>query len=403
MVIKFKKSKLLVGVLMLLHGMTLVGINFIIPVAVLSICYGAAHFKNIIETDYESKPVILAGIAVAFASVIVCYVRYGQSLIQGMVGIYFIFILLSYFIFYDYFCLYDDGIWTAMKLIIRIAVCIAILAIAQSLLYPYFNLFEYAFRNDRIRIYEIELSFFAEIIAFSHLILGLATKTMKIQLVIMLWGLVFVSQSRGAMIVLCASGTIAVIRKYWNDRTIRSFLKNLLFLMLLACGVYLFSKTAYWDFLFSFFDEIQEGMGSGATRLGELFYYFKELRKSPWFGMGILKGGSLLADRVYRIDLWFFIEDCGLLGYIFQTGITGILWLISVFLCMLARIKKLMRTETREGKVILNSMIMVIIASAVGIANANHIVSRTSILFFSMLLAMADVCLKKETEVTHEV
>jgi len=396
---KVRRQKLLINFLVLLHAGVMFGINLMIPVAVLSIFYAAMHFHGIVKMKCASKRIVISGILVAFVSVIVCHVKYGQSVIQGMIGIYFIFIYFAYFIFYSYFDKYDNGIKTVMRFVINTATLIAVLAIMQSVFYPYFNIFEYIFRNGRIRIYEIELSFFAEIIAFSCLICGQGSRRMKLQLLVMIFELIFVSQSRGAMIVLAASGMIAIIRKYWRERTLLSFFKLFLLAFAGISGIYLFSRTPYWDFLFSFFDEMREGMGSGATRVNELIYYFAQLRKDPWFGMGILKGGSKLADEVYRLDLWFFIEDCGILGYVFQTGIVGALWLISVFVCVLVKISKLMKGKTAESKVILNSLTMLLIASLVGIANANHIVSRTSILFFCILLAMADVCIKRETEI----
>ena len=378
---KVRRQKLLINFLVLLHAGVMFGINLMIPVAVLSIFYAAMHFHGIVKMKCASKRIVISGILVAFVSVIVCHVKYGQSVIQGMIGIYFIFIYFAYFIFYSYFDKYDNGIKTVMRFVINTATLIAVLAIMQSVFYPYFNIFEYIFRNGRIRIYEIELSFFAEIIAFSCLICGQGSRRMKLQLLVMIFELIFVSQSRGAMIVLAASVMIAIIRKYWRERTLLSFFKLFLLAFAGISGIYLFSRTPYW------------------TRVNELIYYFAQLRKDPWFGMGILKGGSKLADEVYRLDLWFFIEDCGILGYVFQTGIVGALWLISVFVCVLVKISKLMIGKTAESKVILNSLTMLLIASLVGIANANHIVSRTSILFFCMLLAMADVCIKRETEI----
>lgn len=402
MVFKFSKLKIMINILVLFHIIAMCGFNAIILVSLMSIYYTVLNFRRIVKTDYKSKFLIVSGILVAFISVIVCKIKYDQSFAQGIVGIYFIFIYLSYFIFYDYFMLYDDGIKRVIRLILGAATLIAILEIIQSVFYPFFNVFEYTLRNGKVRIYEVELSFFAEIIAFSYLIFGQSTKKNKIQMGLMVTGLVFVSQSRGAFIVLCISGIIAIIRKYWKEATIRSLINNLFFLCLLIEGVYLFSKTSYWDFLFSFFDEIQAGMGSGATRLYELIYYFSELQKEPWFGLGIIRGGSVLADKIYRKDLWYYIEDCGLLGYIFQTGIVGTLWIIFVFASLLKKIRKLMKIKTTISKIIINSLSMLIIASLVGFLNANHIVSRTSILFFSILLAMADVYIKKELEIQDE-
>lgn len=402
MVFKLSKLKIMINLLVFFHVIAMCGLNAIILVSLMSIYYAVFNFRRIAKTDYKSKFLVVSGILVAVISVIVCRIKYNQSFAQGIVGIYFIFIYLSYFIFYDYFMMYDNGIKRVIRLIFGAATLIAVLGIMQSIFYPFFNVFEYTLRNGKVRIYEVELSFFAEIIAFSYLIFGQSTKKIKIQMGLMVIGLIFVSQSRGAFIVLCVSGIIAIIRKYWKEATLRSLIKNLFFLSLLVEGVYLFSKTPYWDFLFSFFDEIQAGMGSGATRLHELIYYFSELKKEPWFGLGIIRGGSVLADKIYRRDLWFYIEDCGLLGYIFQTGIVGTLWIILVFASLLKKIRKLVKIKTTLSKMIINSLSMLIIASLVGFLNANHIVSRTSVLFFSILLAMADVYIKKELEIQDE-
>ena len=76
---KVRRQKLLINFLVLLHAGVMFGINLMIPVAALSIFYAAMHFHGIVKMKCASKRIVISGILVAFVSVIVCHVKYGQS------------------------------------------------------------------------------------------------------------------------------------------------------------------------------------------------------------------------------------------------------------------------------------------------------------------------------------
>ena len=89
----------------------------------------------------------------------------------------------------------------------------------------------------------------------------------------------------------------------------------------------------------------------------------------------------------------------GLLGFIFQTGLLGLLWVVYAVVKIIAKISGLTKGKTQISNTISMILVMLLIVTLVGVTNANYIVARSTIFFFCMLLAEADVLL---ADISHE-
>ncbi|MDD3416420.1 MAG: O-antigen ligase family protein [Lachnospiraceae bacterium] len=387
------KQESLIWLLLLLQLTPLLRFNgLIIAVAVL-LFYSFLHVKTIIKNSYPSKSIVLSVIALGLINTIYCLYTYRQGLADGIFGIYYLGLFISYFLFVRYFKRDISRIDKLNELVMIIAAVVSMMTILQSLFYPYINVFSFSVRNGRMRILGTAMSFFAEILGIAYWMTGRATKRMKISLTILIFALFFVSQSRSGIILLFVACAFAEMKRLLEKKSKRSIFMLLGFAIGLFVVVVLISKTTLWNQVFSFMDEIEEGSGSGATRMREMSYYWNQLKGKEIFGLGLLRGGSVLADSVFRTDLYFFIEDLGLLGFVFQTGYLGLAWVVYAIISILKNMSRLAKVHSQISVTIRLSFTMLLIITLIGFTNANYIVGRSSIFFFCMLLAEVDVLL----------
>lgn len=392
---RVSKQDMFLFFLLLLQLTSLLGFNGLIICAGFIILYSFLHIKSIIFQKYSSKYLINAICIIGVLNIVYCWVIYKQNIIDGLMGIYYFGLFFSYYFFYNYFIKNYERIGKANSYILTMSVIVSIVAIAQSLFFPYINLFEFTIRNGRMRIWGTAMSFFAEIIGIAYLLKGKANIKIKIIVGVLIFALVYVSQSRGGIILLFVAVIITSMKKTINSGSRKKINKMFSFLIVLGVGLLALSKTEYWNQIFSFADEIQKGTGSGATRLNEMNYYFIQIKGKELMGLGLLRGGSLLADKIFRTDIHYYIEDLGILGLMLQTGILGCVWVIWTIISMIGKIKQLRRIENDDAKHVSYVLVMLLVVTLVGITNTNYIAARTSILFFSMILAQADVLINR--------
>lgn len=382
--------------LLLLQLTSLLGFNGLILCVGFIMLYTFLHIKSIVSQKYSSKYLIDAICIIGLLNIVYCWVIYKQNITDGLIGIYYFGLFFSYYFFYNYFGKNYERIGKANSYILTMSVIVSIVAIAQAVFYPYINVFDFTMRNGRMRIWGTAMSFFAEIIGIAYLLNGKTNSKIKITVGVLIFALVFVSQSRGGIILLFVAVIIAFMKKSINSRSRNEIIKMFGLLIILVIGILALSKTKYWDQLFSFIDEIQEGTGSGATRLNEINYYFTQIKGKEFMGLGLLRGGSLLADKIFRTDLHYYIEDLGILGFILQTGVLGCIWILWIIISIVRKIIQLTKIENYEARHVCYVLVMLLVVTLVGITNTNYIAARTSILFFSMILAQTDVLIDRE-------
>ena len=390
------KQGLFLNIILLLQLTPLLGFNGQIACVILLIMYATLHIKEIITWKYPSKYLINAMGIIGLFQILYCKIVYNQSILDGASGIYFIALFLSYYFFYNYITQDYERINILNDKILIIAASVSVLCILQSVLYPHINIFEFSMRNGRMRIPGTAMSFFAEIIGITYLYNGKATTKRKILVSILVFALIFVSQSRGGTILLFCAAVIALIKKLIDSKSKQSMVLLFAFVLGLVALLAILSKTEYWNQIFSFVNEMQEGSGSGATRMNEMKYYFLQLQGNEAMGLGLLRGGSILADKVFRTDLHYFIEDLGLLGFVLQTGVIGCIWVVWAVLAIVRKISKLRKIGKEDTRLIGTVLVMLLVVTLIGFANTNYIIARSTILFFAMVLAQADVLIDRE-------
>lgn len=409
MIISLNKCRFwIIKLLVLINIMSLFQIKALPLGLILIIGYAIISGKRILcislKHRYPSSSIVWSLLVIILINEIYCMFKYGQSIFTGILGIYYIFLIFSYFIFFDYFIKNENAVIDILKWIFMVTSIVAILSLIQFALFPHFNVFSnYAFRNGGLRIYGTALSYYAQVFLISFLVAGdtyKGEKIRKVQLAILLMTLVIVSKSRGGVITLVLATIYIIYKKLITQKN--GFLKILIFTGIVGVLLKIVLKSNYGDFIFSFLNEIEQGSGSGSTRINEMEYYYNEFLKNKLFGIGVLRGGSSLADLIYRKDLWYYIEDLGITGFVFQTGILGLGWIVFVLISLVKKIKILLKTKNKMACIVSYSAVMILITSLVGITNTNYIVDRASIICFCILLAMMDALIVKLRRVNNE-
>lgn len=387
------KQEILIWLLLLLQLSSLFAFNSLIVAVIILLIYSFLHIIDIVKIPRASTALIFSILIIGLVNSVYNKFMYGQSIADGFIGIYFLGMFFSYFIFIRYFEKDKRRIDKLNERVMVISAIVAILAILQTLLYPYINLFDFSIRNGRMRIPGTAMSFFAEIIGIAYLLMGRANVKMKVSLAILVFALFYVSQSRSGIILLFLAAVFTIAKKLLNAKSKEAVVLLFVFTTGIVIFILLLSRTEIWQNIFSFVDEIDSGAGSGATRVSEMQYYWEQMSGKELFGLGLLRGGSSLANWIFREDLYYYIEDLGLLGFIFQTGLLGLLWVVYAVVKIIIKISRLTKRKTQISSTISMVLVMLLIVTLVGITNANYIVARSVIFFFCMLLAEADVLL----------
>lgn len=376
-----------IKILIILGSLTIFGFNCAPIISLIILIYQLFHIhKNRFKYNHIVWMLLIL-LMIGIINVIVCYRRYNDNLFTGLTGLYALLIPFGYNLGLDYFN-NDEKRENIIGFVINCFTILCILAFVQRV--TGVNIFPYTFRNGSIRIRGISLGFFAQILVFSKIISNNFKKSDIIKALIMLLYLVFISQSRGGVITLSFSFLYVIMKRIWRKKNITSILRTLILIITVFSVFIILNNIGYIDKVMSFTTEIIEKSGSGSARIGELEFYYSKLLKNPFWGIGIIKGGTSLETKIYGMDIWYFIDDTGLMGFVFQTGIVGAAWLFTLFVLIIRRIVKLLKIQNSQSTVIAYALTMVIITSVIGFVFTDYILSKNSSFLFFLLLSMAD-------------
>lgn len=384
---KVNVKRFYIKFLIILGSLMIFGINCAPIIAILILLYQVFHVRKS-RLKYNSIfKMLLILILIGIINVIVCYRRYNSNLFTGLTGLYALFIPFGYNLGLDCFN-NDERRENIINFMINWFTFLCMLAILQWM--EGINIFPSSIRNGSIRIRGIALGFFAQILILSKIVTNNFKKTDVIKALIMLFYLVFISQSRGGIITLSLSYIYIVFRRIWRKKNIKSILQTLALGITVLSLFLMLKDIGYIDKVMSFTTEIAEKSGSGSARISELEFYYSKLLNNPFVGIGILKGGTSLETKIYGMDRWYFIDDTGLLGFIFQTGIVGAVWLATLFVLIIRRITKLLKIRDSQSAIIAYALTMVIITSVIGFVFTDYILSKHSAFLFFLLLSIGD-------------
>lgn len=268
---------------------------------------------------------IICGVSIIYSNII-----YGQQIIEGIYVCHRYLIYLLVF-FYLKMVKKESTINSLISIVINVAIIFSLIAFVQYFLYPNIVFFQsYSERNGNIRLFINTSSVTFAIIFLVGKLLNKLDIANFTKLLILFLFIVFVNQGRGEIMIFFISFVALLIIKGFLklDKTSRSII-IVLSPFIIICLVFLFFLL-FKNQIDSILHEINAGTGSGFTRVNELVYYSNLLSKSPVFGIGTLSDD--LALKYYMTDkLHYYMEDTGVLEFVFKNGIFGLIWIIIYF------------------------------------------------------------------------
>lgn len=368
-------------------------INLTSIVPIVGLIVFTYRLKKISNEKYIFKNLIFSIILICLITQIGAYIRYGQNIILGIIGMNFIFIYLYYFyfvdIFYNKFTL--DDLDKLINIIIKFATVLSIVYFIQAIIYPDVKIFDmgYSQRNGRTRFFTGYVFIMFSIILIYSKILESSKKNLYIHMIIQLFSLIFVSQTRNFILGIFIAILIGMIFSKNVNKTIL-----VLVLGLFGLGIMIFNQENYiTNMINEMMIEVKTKSGTIGARIHEFEFYMNLLKQSPILGIGILDIRFPLTPIITGYDPYFYyINDLGLIGVIIQCGILGGIWLINLFRKIYLYGKKCINLKVKNMYIMINTLVLLISLFASGL-----VFDKGAIIYICIFLAIGEVSYRKNS------
>lgn len=214
---------------------------------------------------------------------------------------------------------------TVKVIFILSGVFVSLIAICQKMLYPQIQfLLNIGIRDGKFRLIAgSTLVVSAFIIAFSDLISNRKyKKTLVAICIILLYNICFIIQSRSTVFPVLIISAVLIWVKI-NTKFVSDIFLNIVKLILLIIVGYLAIK--YIQNIVS--DSINMKEASSIQRIGEINFYYNQFKKNPVLGYGLFRDDFTEGRKLTGYDLKYYVDDVGIVGYIFQFGLIGIFFM----------------------------------------------------------------------------
>lgn len=284
--------------------------------------------------DKKINTIVIMFLIIIMYTSIYSSILYKQSLINSLFADKYLFVTLLYFPIMHFISKRDVN--SLVNLIIFLTFILTLLLDIQCLILHKKGIellkISYASRMSDIRV--LASANFIEvgtIISFSRLFdKKIKNKKLKIlSLITFILGnieIIFISKTRMSILIVWASVFLILITKEIK-LTVKTIFKRVFFLML----IYIIISQAVSTNIFSEYVKEFDTMSiSVENRQGAVEYYLSNLEKSPFniiFGTGFIHDTNYQYKHIITgMGKHYSRTDVGLLGFVHQFGIIGLLW-----------------------------------------------------------------------------
>jgi hypothetical protein len=314
----------------------LTDLSFVNIISICGLILLVSNIKNIIKNEYYFKNIIISLMLIELYGIVISYFKYSQPIRLGLIGTHYIFIYGFYFVIVDYFRNRDSYYFLELvkKLFTVFGVIFSILLIIQTLVYPH-ELFKLVFSmRNGLRIQGCNILQYSFAVVVSDIISDYERGKL-FPLIIVGYVLIFILQARNVVLIFTP------ILIYLLFVKLKKYKKRWFVLLLLFLPLFLFViwKLGINEMVSEVIYESKNVKGTGGVRVKELNYYYKLLKDSNYFGIGILGDTFSLRKIIYGTTQGFYMEDIGVSAFIFKTGFLGMLWYV-LYLFKLGKVSK---------------------------------------------------------------
>lgn len=315
----------------------------VIALILITVLLLLVYIKPFYNNKFFFRGIILIFILINLVSLINTVFQFNQPLILAILRYKYIIVLMLYFPMY--IMIVQVGLEKFKKLLVVLSAILSFFYIVQSFLYPSVIILNvnYADRFGVTRFYDgaffITVGFFLTI---SYIYKG--NLKYYIPLLLQLSYLVFVAQTRSAIIPIILIIIIIIISKV----SIRNVSRNLKLI-----AIFVFGMLALSPYISDVFESINNDLnrteGSAYIRVMAQEYMVQKIEENPFLGVGLyhndFQEGKVIDGSIYS----FYAEDVGIIGFIFQYGLMGLIvliWMLFRFLKISYLLFKINRADS---------------------------------------------------------
>lgn len=384
----YKKISVILAVFVIIffqeNAFYLSGTNTIMILSILGLFFLLFNIVNIFKGKYFFGGAILAIIISLIYAVVIAKLYYEQPIATGFYGAHFIFIYGWYFFLRD--LIRGDTENELKDLISRellvVGTVIVFLVIIQGFLYPKLTLLHltYAYR-DGVRIYGCYIATPVLLVALSREI-ETHSKSNIFVLAVVGFYLLYFNQSRSLLIIV----TLTLLFLYVRHLKIQHFGFRPMDVLIAttALGFVAIIWQRIYQMISSAIIEFFTVTGNGGVRVQELSYYFVRLKQNHFLGIGQLADQFGLTKYIYNTVGYMYLDDIGMVSFIFKTGIIGLGSLIYFLVRLSAAIRKQKNGWQKYLGVILLCQIFF------GILTTQFLDSKYMLIYYLLMLVLVE-------------
>lgn len=319
-------------------------IYFLISITIILL---VLNIKLIIKHRYRFILFIFTFLILNFIEISMTSLKFGQPFSMALSRYKYLLIFVAYIPISV--ILNKINIEKLKIMIINLGTVLSILYIIQAIIYPkliIFNMY-YMERADRIRFYTGSyLIIISILITFSYLLCNFKRKYF-IYLVIQIFMLIFVSQTRSSIVILFITLILGLLINI-KDFNFKKFLKVFIMISFVIILLMPYISKLTDSIKDSLFNEYSDN-GSISIRIDAQKYMINKIKENPLLGVGMYDNTYQEAGNITGSVYKYYVADVGIIGFVFQYGILGLLVFVYLWIKMINSTYKIYKRKKESS------------------------------------------------------
>jgi len=293
--------------------------KWIYLIGLLSIIGIILNFKLVLKNDYKFIFLISGYIFLNLISIIITIYKYNQPFELALSRYGYIVLFISYL--YINIIIKKMGNEKVKLLLYKIGSFLSLIYIIQYILYPKIIILNmnYMYREGSLRFFYG--SYFIVITTYItiELLINKFSKLKFLSLILQISYLLFIVQTRSITIAIIVSLLLGFtnIKKYLNKRNLLGMMLAILIFIPIFVPYISNSINSVKDTI------VNKTSSSYYSRLGAINFVIENINEDLVFGKGLYNNNYDMAGSITGSDYKYYMDDIGVIGYIYQYGLIG--------------------------------------------------------------------------------
>lgn len=314
---------------------------------IISIILIILNINLIFKNRYRFILFIFTFLVLNFIEICMTTLKFGQPFSMALGRYKYLFIFIAYIPISV--ILKKIKIEKLKIMIINLGTLLSILYIIQAMIYPkliIFNMY-YMERADRIRFYTGSYFIIISILLNFSFLLHNFKKKYFVYLIIQIFMLIFVSQTRSSIAILFITfiGTLLIYIRNFNWKKVSKILMIVVLIIIIIMPYISSLVSSINDSLFNKYSD----NGSISIRIDAQKYMIDKIKENPLLGVGMYDNAYQEAGSITGSAYKYYVADVGIVGFVFQYGILGLLIFMYLWIKMIILTYKIYKRKKENS------------------------------------------------------